>query len=131
MAIGKRYFTVEDRIFRHLVHVLLNHSDAELQNVAKANRWDMNMGCGIRAGYSVAFTMDGRYDEWVIVLREFNWTICDMSTLIHEIHHTVVNIMELHGVKIGGDTQEFSALMEGAMFEEIARKIHKLKRVKV
>lgn len=126
--IGKMYFKVRDRIFERTVHVFINYSDEDLKEFGKPRAWFFDLSYGPRCAYSLQIGKDGKLDEWVIAVKEFDWTISDIGTLVHECHHTIVKIFDQHLVKINVDTQEFSATAEGLLFEDIARKIHFKKR---
>ncbi len=132
MKIGKRYFVIDDAIFRRQVHVFLNYEDAEF------NAWCVKNGADegdtkadLRnfAGYSTSLTdIKTGICEYVILCRKFNWTIDNMGTLVHEIGHTIVKIWAANHMKINEDTQEFFCHTLGEMYMAIAAKIVGTKR---
>lgn len=122
--IGKRYIQVKDAIFNHTVHVYLNYTDDDFKELAQRRGWTFSLAYGQKSAYSMQIGREGKCDQWIIAVKWFDWKIGDIGTLVHEIHHTVVNILALHDVAINGHNEEFSSVMHEDMFEKIAWKIH-------
>jgi hypothetical protein len=126
--IGKLYFTVREAIFKRKVHCFINYSDADFQEWCDKKRC-ANLGgdSGIDlAAFSTEIEGLNRPTEWIIVLKNFDWTIGDQNSLIHEIVHTIIKIWAINNMRVNLDTQEFFAHEVGELYGEIAAQIRKL-----
>ena len=130
--LGKMQFVVKDCIFNRKVHVLLNYNADDFTKWARKQgdasyerdgRADANL-----AGFSSQIDTEGEPSEWIICLKEFNWTIQDQGSLVHEIVHTVMKIFAMNNIPFVLETQEFIASMVGNMYEDIAATIHRRNR---
>lgn len=128
--IKKQYFEVRECIFNRIVHVFINYSHDEFAKVARRKGakdykddpdYDNNF-----AAFSTQMGIAGRPDQWVICIKEFNWTIADQGKLVHEIVHTIIRIWTLNVIPFTPDNQEFLAYSIGNLYEDIAAKIHSL-----
>jgi hypothetical protein len=130
--IGKRHFTVEESIFHRKVLVFLNHSGDEVDAVlnhgfdkvvyqdSEEDRARKNFNF---SGFSTAVSFSDEPTKWVIAVRDFQWTIKDQGTLIHEIIHTIIKIFETNSIPLNLDTQEFFAHDVSNLYEAIAVKL--------
>lgn len=124
MKIKKKLIKIYDPIFNQKIYVLLNHSDIDMKKFYKRIDCPTDVdGMGL-GGYSLELEKksDGRH-EYVIWIRDFNWTLQDQNTLIHEIVHTIFKMWEFNSIPICKETQEFMAHSIGNVYELIARKI--------
>lgn len=131
--VGKRYFRVQDSIFKRTVHVLINYDHGEYM------RWAQRYGCTFEgdignehnySGFSSVIDIKDKPSEWIIVLHSFNWCIQDQGTLVHEVTHTIVKIFKENNIPFNDHTQEFLAHNIGNMFEDIAQKLFWKRRSK-
>lgn len=122
----KQYFTVRDSVFQRKVHVLLNFSEKEYYRFCKQKDWqDIGESDPNFTGWSAGMSAEGEPTEWIIVIKNFQWTISHQGTLVHEIVHTVMKIFSANNIPFQLETQEFIAHIVGNMYEDIAREIHK------
>lgn len=130
--VGKHYFLIKDSIFHRPVHVLLNHTRKDYE------KWMIKRGVtkeelsssgdtNFMAWSSVMSSSD-KPDEWIIFVKDFDWTIKDQGSLIHEITHTVMKIFSANNIPFQLETQEFIAHSIGNMYEDICRQIFKKKK---
>mgnify|MGYP007100072807 CR=1 FL=1 len=123
--IPKRYFKVSDSIFHQTIHILLNHT-AE-QYVQFLNRLKVkdviDKTFDDFAGFTTAIEITDKPTEWVIYVKEFEWTIKNQGTLIHEIVHAVIRIWQHNNIPYNADTQEFLAHSIANLYEDITRKL--------
>jgi len=121
----KRYFTVYEAVFQRKIHILLNFVPKDYEkwlNKMKA------VDVGTRdfsdfSGFSTSLDIDGKPTDWIIYVKNFDWTIENQGTLIHEIVHTIIKIWQSNNIPYNQDTQEFLAHSIANLYEEIARKI--------
>ena len=125
--IPPRIFKVFDPIFRRRIYVLLNHdqnSYVKFLNRQKIKDADKDMGAFDRfTGFSTHIDNTDGTQDFLILLKEFNWTIFHQGTLIHEITHIVVRIFALNNIPFNVDTQEFIAHSIARIYEDIAHKL--------
>lgn len=133
--ISQRTFTVIDPIFRQRIFVLLNQDqnsyikflnkndivdtekkDFSLDRLRGMSTWIDNKDTGLR--------------DYLILLKEFDWTLSEQNTLIHEIVHTIIKIWDSNNIPHNTDTQEFFAHSIGNLYEQIGRKLLVLKSKK-
>lgn len=134
-GIGKRYFTLYEPIFRRRVHVLLNNSAKDFE------KWAHRMGdttfkadsdeADFQAISRSITNSETGVTEWIIQLRKFEWAVSHQASLIHEIVHTIMKIWNSNNIPHTIDTQEFLAHSIGNLYEEIAAKILRLRRLRV
>ena len=131
-SIGKKYFKVTECIFNRTVHVLLNYSDADYEEWIKRIGAELGHDSSYDnfSGWSVEMSIKGRQSEWIIVLKDFDWTIRDQGTLIHEIVHTVVKIWDMNHIPLDLASQEFLAHSIGNLYEDIAAKLLRIDRAR-
>lgn len=126
MKIGKKYFTVKESIFNRTVNVFINYTSADIDvwcgspQVQRTNDSDF-------AGFSFVLTKDN-ITEYGIQIKEFDWTLDQQGTLIHEIVHTVIKIWSSNNIPYTYDNQEFLAHSVSNLYVDIAAKIFKLKK---
>ena len=133
LASRKQYIAIKESIFNRPVHVFLNYPYADYQKWLKKQHILDEEGKQNNnfAAFSTEFSSEERkYTEWVIFINDFQWTIHDMGSLIHEITHTIVKIWSSNNIPFNQDTQEFLAHSIGNLYEDISAKIHKVKKVK-
>ena len=119
--IGGTYFQVREHIFNRKIHVFLNIDDKGLTDWAKHRKIKGSFAFGKDNGFCCSMIHDRHCTEWAIALKEFQWRLHDMNTLVHEIHHAVVQIFDEHGCPHSTQTQEFFAQSEGNLFEAIGK----------
>lgn len=128
--IPKRYLKVRDSIFQQTIHVLLNHSPE--QYIQFLNRQKVtevrDKSFDDFSGFVTSISQDGKPTEWVLFIRDFQWTIQDQSTLIHEITHAVIRIWGHNNIPFNTDTQEFLAHSIANLYADIARKLLVIKQ---
>lgn len=136
--IGKRYFFVRESIFSRRVHVFLNYTNGEINqwfdrkfkkvsHIEKKSSKEMDASF---SGFSTSFSGEDVPLQWVICASRFDWTISDQGTLIHEVVHTIVKIWDHNHIPVDASTQEFLAHSIGNLYEDIAAKIFRVKKVK-
>ena len=130
----KQYFKLNEAIFDRPVHVFLNYSHSEfvkwvrkygVDRYKNDNEYDVNF-----YAFSTIIHGKNRPDEWVICMQSFDWTIKDQGSLIHEIVHTILKIWNNNNIPHTLDNQEFLAHSVGQLYEDIAAKIFRLKKIK-
>ncbi len=117
-------FTVSDPIFGQEIHVFCNSTESAWYNWQK--RLEISNPAGLdpnHVGFSTHISFDDRPNVYVIWLNQFNWTLNDQETLIHEITHTVVRIWQANNITFCPETQEFFAHSVGGLYSVIASKI--------
>ena len=127
--LNKMEFVVRDSIFGIKVHVLLNCSEEDFRKWCKrqgaedysSQKLDPNY-----SAFSTYLTCPEAPNKYLIFLKEFNWNVNDMNTLVHEIVHTIFKIWKsaANGI-VCDDTQEFFAVAVGNMYEDITEEILK------
>lgn len=124
-VIPARTFEVYDSIFKQRVHVLLNHKPEDYAKfLTKIKAVDTSIKAfDSFAGFSSSIDIDGKPSEYMIWLRDFQWTIKSQGTLIHEITHTVIKIFLANNIPFVPETQEFIAHQIANMYEDIAEKL--------
>lgn len=126
--IPKRYIIVYDAIFTRRIHVLLNYSQDDYAKWLKKNGTTDSQPVHEFAGFTANIINDHGPTEWVIYIRNFQWTLADQNTLIHEIVHTIIQIWQTNNIPFNGDTQEFLAQSIGNLYEDISAKLMRLTR---
>ena len=123
--IPKRYFVITDCIFNQQIHILLNHTPKQyeqwlnrkkVKDIAEKNYGDF-------AGFTSSLENEKGRTEWIIFVADFQWTIKNMGTLIHEITHAIIRIWQHNNIPYNADTQEFLAHSISNLYEDIARKL--------
>lgn len=93
-TIGRRCFKLKEPIFRNTIHVLLNHTPEQytqfLNRMKVADVKDTTFNDF--AGFTTSIEISEKPTEWIIYVKEFNWTISNQGTLIHEIVHCIIRI---------------------------------------
>ncbi len=123
--IPKRYFRVYDSIFQQRVHVLLNHTAKDYEKWLNKNKVK-DLECknfDDFQGWVSQFTSEKGKTERILFLPDFQWTIKQQGTLIHEIVHVIIRIWQFNNIPYNADTQEFLAHSIGNMYEDISRKL--------
>lgn len=125
--LGKMAFTVNERIFNRIVHVLLNYDEAAFDDWAKRRGAEQEGRDSWLAANFDAFSShlsgENSPTEWIICISKFNWTTRDQASLIHEITHTIIKIFAMNNIPFNFDTQEFLAHEIGNLYQDIADKI--------
>jgi len=123
--IPKRYFKIRDSIFHRPIHVLLNHTAGQYTEFL--NRMKVKDVADKEfdnfEGFTTSIDIEGMPTEWVVYIKEFNWTIKNQGTLIHEIVHAVIRIWQSNNIPYNSDTQEFLAHSIANLYEDISRKL--------
>ena len=129
IVIKKRHFYVLDPIFKQRIHVFLNYSGADFRKWCKSigaeydtDRYNEQDDATF-AGFSTYMTLEGKPPQWIIVQKDFNWSIHSQETLIHEIVHTVIKIWRSNNIPYNDDTQEFLAHEIANIYGDIAHKL--------
>lgn len=123
--IPKRYFKLQEPIFRNTIHILLNHNPeqyAQFLNRMKVKDVK-DKSFDDFAGFTTAIEISDQPTQWVIYIKEFEWTINNQGTLIHEIVHCIIRIWGSNNIPFNEDTQEFLAHSIANLYEDIARKL--------
>ena len=123
----KRSFCVRESIFQRPVHVFLNLSYEEYQEWQKKfapEATDLDLGDNPNyQAFSTEITGGGKPTEWIIFLREFDWTLNNQGSLIHEIVHTIIKIWKENNIPFNSDTQEFLAQSVSNLYEDIGKEL--------
>lgn len=123
--IGKRELKLNDPLFSTTVYILLNFTSEDWFNW-QAKKGVVNSEPDSR-GFS-AWTV-GLEDTksgvitHAVCLRQFEWSISDQATLIHELTHVTFRIFQANNIPFNADTQEFIACMIDRLYEMVASKI--------
>ena len=122
------YFEISETIFNRRVHVLLNATQKEWKAFTKkvgvtTDSSGVFEDAANFEAFSTQIDSSDRPTQWVIVLKNFDWTIKDQGSLIHEIVHTIVKIWKSNNIPFTPDNQEFLAHSIGNLYEDIVRKI--------
>jgi hypothetical protein len=128
LTVGKKHIVLRDPIFGCKIHVFVNYSYAAFGKwLAKVGAYEQG---GSRdnyednfAGFSTVMSTKGKPDQFIICVKEFDWTLSDQNTLIHEIVHTIIKIWSSNNIPYNLDTQEFLAHSIGNLYEDIASKL--------
>jgi hypothetical protein len=131
MKIGKKYFIIRERIFNRKVNVFLNYSGKDFNKWCNKKNYkqdDHEEKDNDLIGFSTEMSGEDTPTEWIIVCNNFDWTIKDQGTLIHEIVHTVIKIWNRNNMKVCLETQEFFAHEINNLYEDICCKIWKFKK---
>lgn len=129
LKLGKVVLELDEAIFNRRVHVLLNHSASEFESWAKKLGFEFDPPIDPThreinfSGFSTCLHETGKPTRWVIVVHDFQWTISDQGTLIHEIVHTIVKIFASNNIPFNEHTQEFLAHDIGNLYEAVAAKL--------
>ena len=131
--IGKKYFIVRESIFHRRVHVFINFTGKEFTAFCKKKGFEELGGSNSDdnfAAFSATKSESGKADEWIIVIKRFNWCINDQGSLVHEVVHTIMKIWDANNIPHSLDNQEFLAHAIANLWEDIAAKILGLKKIK-
>ena len=128
--IGKQHFIVTEPIFRQRVHVLLNYDEHDYVRWLNRNKiQDVASKDVVRfSGFASSIDRKDGPSDWLICIKQFEWSTYDQGTLLHEVIHTVFQIFKSDHVPFNDQTQEFVALSVGRLFEAIANRILHLKK---
>ena len=74
-------------------------------------------------GFSCTVSVKDKPTEFLIYIKDFQWTIENQGTLIHEIVHTIIKIWDSNNIPHTSDTQEFLATSVSNLYEDITRKL--------
>lgn len=131
MKIPKTYFVVRESIFNRKIHVFLNFTSSDFKkwNTKRGVEDDSHDDKDFMA-LSYELGSERSPTEWAISVKEFNWTIRDQGSLIHEIVHTIIKVWKLNNIPVNPDTQEFLAHSIGNLYEDIAAKLVKFRKIK-
>ena len=128
----EKQFVVYDPIFKQEVNVFIN------QPYEKFIKWQKKIGVvnldDDRNYNFLAFTthIDGEKTrtKYVIWISEFDWTLDNQETLVHEIVHAVIRIWDTNNIELSKHTQEFFAHSVGRLYSDIGAKLFNKKRIK-
>lgn len=128
--IPKFVIKIYDCIFHQQVTCLINHNEQDYCKWLNKNKIkDIDdKSFDNFAGFATEYTEDNGVVKRLIVLPEFQWTLKNQGTLIHEITHVIVKIFAANNIPFNVNTQEFIAHSIGNMYEDIGRAL--LKRMK-
>jgi hypothetical protein len=120
----KKKFIVYDSIFNRKIFVLINYPTEELRRFYKKIGCEGSVDGDGLMGYAVELRRekDGMR-EYIIWVKDFEWTLQDQNTLIHEITHTIFKIWEFNNIPFCKETQEFMAHSIGNLYELVGRKL--------
>lgn len=124
--IPARTFKIYDPIFRQRIYVLLNqdqNSYVRFLNKHKIKDATKEFPLTRFQGMSTNIDAEDGTRDYLILLKEFNWTIKHQGTLIHEVTHTVIKIFDSNNIPFNAETQEFIAHAIGRIYEMIAEKL--------
>lgn len=124
--IGPRTFKLFDPIFKQRIWVLLNADGEYFNEFLKKHNASDETSTDKWANFSAFATQmdsEDKPSEYIICMREFNWSIFNQGTLIHEIVHIVIRIFAANNIPFNKDTQEFIAQMVGRIYEDVAHKL--------
>ena len=124
--IGARTFQVIDPIFRQRIFVLLNQdqdSYAKFLTKNKIKDTDREFSLDRFNGVCTWLENQDGTRDYLILLKEFDWSIFHQGTLIHEITHCVIKIFDGNNIPFNHDTQEFIAHSISRIYEMIAKKL--------
>lgn len=127
-VIKKQEFYILDCIFKQKVHILINYKNSDwIKWCAKrgAIQEEPKNGDGKFAGFSTFMSSEGKPNEYIILVSDFEWTLSQQNTLIHEITHTIIKIWTANNIPFNEHTQEFLAHSIGNMYEDIGKKLIK------
>lgn len=122
------YFKVYDSIFSQLVHCLFNFSSEDYAKWLKKNKIKDTLKKENYLGWTSEIIMENNLMEIILFIPNFDWTIQNQGTMIHEITHVIIKIWDKNNIPYNSDTQEFLAHSISNMFEDIAKKILKLNK---
>lgn len=126
----KKYFQIEESIFHRKVHVFLNYSSDDVNKWCGGGKDDSKNDADFGAfSFSLTDAKTG-VTEWGIQVKQFDWTISNQGSLIHEIVHTVIKIWRQNNIPYTYDNQEFLAHSISNLYEDIAAKILNIKKIK-
>ncbi len=133
--IGKRYFVVKDSIFNRRIHIFLNHTYKDFDRWTKRKGYNQEGKEIVNyddnfAGFSTYMDGENQPTEWIICIKNFNWSIGSQGSLLHEIVHSIIKIWKFNNISFGEDTQEFLAHSIANLYEDICGKIFGLKKIK-
>jgi hypothetical protein len=123
--ITKRYFQVYDCIFQQKIHVLMNFTEKDYEKWLNKNKVedveikDFNNF----AGWVSNFETQKGTTERILFIPQFEWTIKQQGTLIHEIVHVIIKVWDANNIPFNADTQEFLAHSIANLYEDIVRKL--------
>lgn len=125
--IDKKTIEIFDPIFRQRIFILLNQDEndyVKFLNKHKVKDVQQDKFYFNRVqGFSTYFETDDLPRQYIILLKEFDWSIFHQGTLIHEITHTVIRIFEEKNIPFNNDTQEFIANEISRIYEMVAHKL--------
>lgn len=123
--IPKRYFCVYDSIFKQKVHILINHSPEDYEKWLNRNKVEDIVAKNFNdfAAWVSEFTTEKGTTERIVFMPNFQWTIKNQGSLIHEIVHVIVKIWEFNNIPYNQHTQEFLAHSIANLYEDIAEKL--------
>lgn len=133
MNVGRLRFCVHDCVFMQKVHVFVNWTASQFDkyHVARARRLGYQItNADSRldydkdfAGFCCSWDDPGEPRQWIVLVREFRWTIDDQSTLLHELSHALIRIWDFNNVPVNAHTQEFFATSLGELYGDTLRQI--------
>jgi protein involved in sex pheromone biosynthesis len=124
---------VYDRIFKQEIHVFCNSTEKELLAWQKKIGVSDNDNEGLNPNFSAFSTHYYSEEEpniYLIWINNFDWTLNDQDSLIHEVVHTIVRIWKANNIKFVPETQEFFAHSVGHLYADIGAKIMVRKKKK-
>ena len=91
-----------------------------------ADKYMAKYGTRTEAHHNAEMNIFYRENELVIYLQEFEWRICDMTTLAHECFHAALRVLDYIGHNIGDiEGTEPTAYYFQWMYTELMKKLNK------
>lgn len=126
-TIPKRDFIIYDPIFRQRIYILLNKDEKDYAKFLNKQKIkdveERSFGLNKFKGLSTYIDNEDGTRDYLILLKEFQWTIDNQCTLIHEIVHTIIKIWQSNNIPYNNDTQEFLAHSIDHLYGMIAKKL--------
>lgn len=117
-------FTIYDPIFKQRICVFLNCTEEDyLKWQKKLNVSNIGGLDGNFNAFSTHISAEGEPNIYVIWINNFDWTLDDQESLVHEIIHTVVRIWQANNISFSPETQEFFAHSVGRLYAVIGARI--------
>lgn len=116
---------VYDPMFGQEVTVFCN------QSIEAYNKWEKTQGVEDTtksmnpnfSAFSTQYSTENEASKYVIWVNQFNWTLDDQASLIHEVIHIVFRIWGANNIPFCPETQEFLAASVDKLYSSIAAKI--------
>ena len=130
--IPTKHIVVYDAIFQQQVDVLMNYTLEKYEKWLNRNKIkDITLkDYDSFTGWVSDYVDEKGITKRILFIPKFEWLIKHQGTLIHEITHVIIKIWAMNNIHFNAETQEFLAHSIGNMYEDIARKLLQVKKVK-